>query len=120
MIDKIIPDPNYSDRTRIYFSNDGASAFIMTYGEKSNSCFLFDFYSTIRGKGYATKLLKEIDQYCKNSNLILIIISEPYEDDKNLEKRSPQSLKNFYIKAGAILFGYDEKNESPLLKMGAS
>jgi hypothetical protein len=118
MITKIVPDSNEPDQIwLVYFEHKGASANIAWLQDKRDAAYLYDMKSINKRKGEASELLQEINEFCLNEKIFLIIRAEVFEAGKD-GIQTNEELKDWYEKNGAFFVNYDEEG-LPLLIFGA-
>jgi hypothetical protein len=105
MIVEQTPDPENPDRLwLVWFKHKGATAQIAIFTEpnakKIRVANLSNLESTNRKQGEATELLKEIQDYCMQNKICLVIEAEAYEIGPDC--LTQLELKHFYQKNGAF------------------
>ena len=117
MIVRAFPHPDYPNQTwRIDFKNKGASANICILGDETDTAFLYDVFSTHRHKGDASALIREIDRFCVEHEIMLIVEADVYDAGWD-GIRSNEVLRSWYEKNGAHFIGNND-NGVPILLLG--
>ena len=100
----------------VEFKNQGATANIAILGDEPDTAYLYCMYSVNRRKGEASALLKEIEGYCQDSKITLIIEAEAYDTGEDGIPDN-DTLKVWYEKNGAHFIGNTDGG-IPLLLLG--
>jgi len=117
VITKTVPHEEHpSDIWLVFFQHKGASANIAWLEDKRDTAYLYDLFSTNRRTGEASELLREIDQFCLDHDITLIVEAVVFDNGPD-GIQTNEELKTWYEKNGAIFLGYDDE-EHPILLLG--
>lgn len=95
------PDSKDPDKIWIvWFQHKGATAQIAILTDTNKHAYLSNLESKNRKHGEASELLKEINDYCMEKHLMLIVEAEAY--DIGPDCLTQLELKHFYQKNGAF------------------
>lgn len=119
VITKTVPHAEFpKEMWLVYFEHKGASANIAVPQDQLDWAYLYDLISTNRRNGEASELLREIDEYCLNHKMSLLIRAEVFDAGSDGIQTNDE-LRAWYEKNGAIFVEIDKVEGHPMLLMGA-